>query len=153
MRNADGFRFDMIERLFFAYRDFTRDPDIVLQEYGFGRAHHRVLYFVNRTPGIRVADLLTTLNITKQSLARVLKQLIDTDFIVQNTSSLDRRERLLYPTEKGRNLAIELSRSQSRRIESALDDLGPAGADAAKRFLYLLINEADKETVERLEEI
>ena len=68
---------DLIELLFFAYRDFVSDPDHVLEKFGFGRAHHRVLHFVNRNPGMKVADLLETLRITKQSLGRVLKQLVD----------------------------------------------------------------------------
>lgn len=153
MRNGDEFRFDIVEQFFFAYRDFTKEPDIVLRDYGFGRAHHRVLYFVNRSPGIRVADLLDILHITKQSLARVLKQLLETDFIVQHTSPEDGRARLLYPTHKGRDLALALSRSQSRRIEQALEELGPVGAQAAKKFLQLLINEADHDKIKRLENI
>lgn len=153
MRNSNGFQFDMIEQLFFAYRDFTKDPDIVLAKYGFGRAHHRVLYFVNRSPGIRVAELLDILNITKQSLSRVLKQLIDKGFIIQHTSPADGRARLLFPTKKGRNLALDLARSQSRRIEQAMEVLGPVGAESAKKFLQLLINEADRQKIAKLEEI
>ncbi len=90
------------ELLFFAYRDFTRDPDAILQDFGFGRAHHRVLHFVNRHSGMRVADLLEALKITKQSLGRVLKQLIDQGYIVQRPGNVDRRERQLYPTDAGR---------------------------------------------------
>lgn len=150
MRNDDGFHFDVVEQLFFAYRDFTKDPDILLAKYDFGRAHHRVIYFVNRSPGVRVAELLDILNITKQSLARVLKQLIDTDFIIQHTSPDDGRARLLFPTRKGRDLALELARSQSRRINHALMELGPAGAEAAKTFLQLLINDTDREKIKKL---
>src|SRR5262245_51453534 len=87
---------DIIELLFFAYRDFVGDPDDVLQKLGFGRAHHRVLHFVNRNPGMKVADLLDILKITKQSLGRVLKQLIDQGYVVQKEGSNDRRQRLLY---------------------------------------------------------
>ena len=90
-----------VELLFFAYRDFTREADAVLAEFGLGRAHHRVLHFVNRHPGLRVADLLEILKITKQSLARVLKQLVDEGWIVQKAGERDRRQRLLYATEKG----------------------------------------------------
>jgi len=96
---------EFAELLFFAYRDFTRDPDAILKDFGFGRAHHRVLHFVNRHSGLRVADLLDLLNITKQSLGRVLKQLIDQGYIEQQAGSVDRRERLLFPTETGRALA------------------------------------------------
>src|SRR5258705_10235997 len=85
----------VVELLFFAYRDFTREADAVLAEYGLGRAHHRVLHFVNRHPGLRVADLLEVLKITKQSLARVLKQLVDEGWIGQQAGLEDRRERLL----------------------------------------------------------
>ena len=88
---------EFAELLFFAYRDFTRDPDAILKDFGFGRAHHRVLHFVNRHSGLRVADLLDILTITKQSLSRVLKQLIDKGYIVQQAGSADRRERLSVP--------------------------------------------------------
>ena len=101
-------RSPIIELLFFAYRDFISDPDAVLVAYGFGRAHHRVIHFVNRHPGIRVADLLDILKITKQSLGRVLKQLVDGGFIEQVPGPQDRRQRLLYPTEAGRALALRL---------------------------------------------
>src|SRR3954469_20347722 len=81
--SEDGIDFALIELFFFAYRDFTSDPDQILADYGFGRAHHRVLHFVNQMPGLTVAELLDVLKITKQSLARVLKELIDTGHIVQ----------------------------------------------------------------------
>src|SRR5690242_11584660 len=113
------------ELLFFAYRDFTGDPDAVLEEYGFGRAHHRVLHFVNRQPGLRVADLLDILKITKQSLARVLKQLIDKGFILQRAGNDDRRERRLFVTAKGARLADKLTALQIKRIEAALAKAGP----------------------------
>ena len=92
----------MIELLFFAYRDFIGDADEVLPELGFGRAHHRVLHFVNRHPGMRVADLLDILKITKQSLGRVLKQLIDKGYVVQKEGADDRRQRLLQSPSKAR---------------------------------------------------
>ncbi|HET8545523.1 MAG TPA: MarR family transcriptional regulator, partial [Pseudolabrys sp.] len=92
---------DIIELLFFAYRDFVGDPDEVLLKLGFGRAHHRVLHFVNRNPGMKVADLLEILNITKQSLGRVLKQLVDQGYVLQKEGDQDRRQRLLYVTPKG----------------------------------------------------
>ncbi|MCB1522432.1 MAG: MarR family transcriptional regulator [Hyphomicrobiaceae bacterium] len=139
-----------VELLFFAYRDFTNDPDQVLEQYGFGRAHHRVLHFVHRNPGLRVADLLHILKITKQSLARVLKQLIDEGFVTQRSGKADRRERLLFATAKGSRLADKLADLQMRRIELALDKAGP-GADAmARRFLFAMIGEQDRERVEAL---
>jgi DNA-binding MarR family transcriptional regulator len=114
--------FEIIELLFFAYRDFISDPDAILEKGGFGRAHHRVVHFVNRDPGMTVADLLDTLKITKQSLARVLKQLIDSGYITQREGPDDRRQRRLYPTKAGRNLALELARPQSCRIAGAFGD-------------------------------
>jgi DNA-binding MarR family transcriptional regulator len=139
-----------IELLFFAYRDFVSDPDEVLLGYGFGRAHHRVVHFVNRHPGIRVADLLDILKITKQSLGRVLKQLIDTGFIEQITGPRDRRQRLLYPTAAGRDLALRLLAPQERRLRAALDSLSPAERMTAERFLRSVVNAGEREKVGRL---
>jgi DNA-binding MarR family transcriptional regulator len=138
--DEDGIDFTIIELLFFAYRDFTSDPDEILADYGFGRAHHRVLHFVNRRPGLTVAELLDVLKITKQSLARVLKQLIDTDHIVQVQGPRDRRQRELYPTARGRALALALARPQSRRIHAALDEAGVAGREPVERFLKAMVN-------------
>jgi len=139
-----------IELLFFAYRDFVSDPDEVLGGYGFGRAHHRVVHFVNRHPGIRVADLLDILKITKQSLGRVLKQLIDTGFIEQVTGPQDRRQRLLYPTPAGRELGLRLLHPQERRIGDALAGMSPAERATAERFLRLIIDAGEREKVARL---
>src|SRR5437016_740812 len=110
---------DIIELLFFAYRDFVSDPDEVLAKFGFGRAHHRVLHFVNRNPGIKVADLLEILRITKQSLGRVLKQLVDQGYVVQKEGENDRRQRLLHVTAKGEALALKLAGLQTARIARA----------------------------------
>ena len=104
----------LIELLFFAYRDFVGDPDEVLAKFGFGRAHHRVLHFVNRNPGMKVAELLDILKITKQSLGRVLKQLIDQGYVVQKEGANDRRQRLLYVTAEGRSTGDEARRSANR---------------------------------------
>lgn len=139
-----------IELFFFAYRDFTGDPDEVLAAYGFGRAHHRVLHFVHRNPGIRVADLLDILRITKQSLARVLKQLVDEGYIVQRTGAADRRERLLRVTPKGARLADKLADLQSRRVAAALAAAGPGSWEAAKGFLLAMISEKDRARVQML---
>ncbi len=139
-----------IELLFFAYRDFVSDPDAALLSYGFGRAHHRVVHFVNRHPGIRVADLLDILKITKQSLGRVLKQLVDTGFIRQETGPLDRRQRLLYPTEAGRALALRLIDLQARRIGRALAALSPEERDGAEKFLRLIVDDGERDKVNHL---
>lgn len=127
--------FDTIESLFFAYRDFISDPDAILSKIGFGRAHHRVVYFVSRRPGMTVADLLAILQITKQSLARVLKELIDSGYIRQMAGPADRRQRRLYPTLAGRELALALSEPQSRRIAQALEGLSGDQRDGVRRFL------------------
>ncbi|HXV28736.1 MAG TPA: MarR family transcriptional regulator [Sinorhizobium sp.] len=139
-KNDDTIDFEIIELLFFAYRDFTSDPDAILEKSGFGRAHHRVVHFVNREPGMTVADLLDTLKITKQSLARVLKQLIDSGYIRQVTGPEDRRQRMLYTTEEGQALARALAEPQSRRIADALAKAGPGARDVVKRFLVNMKN-------------
>ena len=129
----------MIELLFFAYRDFVGDADEVLARFGFGRAHHRVLHFVFRSPGMNVADLLDVLRITKQSLGRVLKQLVDEGYIVQRAGPKDRRQRLLFVTAKGEDLILRLAGLQTRRVERALASLDAAGQDAARQFLRNMI--------------
>src|SRR5688572_9597313 len=136
----DGIDLSIIELFFFAYRDFTSDPDQMLAELGFGRAHHRILHFVNRTPGLTVAELLDVLKITKQSLARVLKQLIDTGHVVQVRGPRDRRQRELYPTTRGRELALALARPQSRRIRAALEGAASGDRRVIERFLKAMVN-------------
>ena len=131
---------DLIELLFFAYRDFVSDPDEVLVRFGFGRAHHRVLHFVNRNPGMKVADLLDILKITKQSLGRVLKQLVDEGYVVQKEGENDRRQRLLHATAKGETLAMKLAGLQTARLARALSELGPGGHEQARRFLTAVLD-------------
>jgi DNA-binding MarR family transcriptional regulator len=140
---------DVIELLFFAYRDFIGDPDDVLAKFGFGRAHHRVLHFVNRNPGMKVAELLDLLKITKQSLGRVLKQLIDQGYVVQKEGANDRRQRLLYVTAKGETLAMKLAGLQTVRIARALSEIGPNAHDAACRLLTAMINADQRDSVLR----
>lgn len=141
--------YELIELMFFAYRDFVGDPDHVLERYQFGRAHHRVLHFVYRHPEIRVADLLDILKITKQSLARVLKELIEQGFIQQKEGQVDRRQRLLAVTEKGRALALELARLQTERFARAIAQSGTT-RDQAVRFLYAMIDPDSREDVTRM---
>ena len=124
-----------IEALFLAYREFIREPDRILAEIGFGRAHHRALYFVHRYPGMRVADLLEILQITKQSLARVLRELVREGYIQRRSGETDRRERLLYPTEKGQALAMRLTELQMGKVQTALAAVGQDGAEAVAAFL------------------
>src|SRR6185295_3765219 len=140
-------RWDLIELLFFAYRDFVGDADHVLEEFGFGRAHHRVIHFVHRYPGLKVADLLDVLRITKQSLGRVLKQLLDEGYIVQKAGAKDRRERLLFATAKGEALVAKLAGLQTDRINSALGELDAAGAESVRQFLRGMIDRDDPDKV------
>ena len=137
--------YDLIELFFFAYRDFVSDPDRILSEYGFGRAHHRVLHFVTRRPGMTIAELLDILKITKQSLNRVLKELIDKGYIVQQAGQADRRQRLLSPTEEGRVLALRMARLQTRRIARALE--GEDLEEAVTRFLVGMIDPVERAKV------
>ncbi|KLN62231.1 MarR family transcriptional regulator [Kiloniella spongiae] len=126
-----------IELLFFAYRDFTGEPDELLAEYGFGRAHHRVIHFVGRHPGITVSELLSILQITKQSLSRVLSQLVTEGFIKQTPGEIDRRQRLLELTEKGLELDEKLFNVQRQRIVKAYKE---SGAEAVAGFRSVLMN-------------
>jgi DNA-binding MarR family transcriptional regulator len=146
LQTAD-LRWDIIELLFFAYRDFVGDADHELEAFGFGRAHHRVLHFVHRYAGLKVADLLDVLRITKQSLGRVLKQLLDDGYIVQKTGSSDRRQRLLFATAKGEALVAKLAGLQTDRIDRALRDLGPSGTETVRQFLRAMIDQDDPDKV------
>jgi DNA-binding MarR family transcriptional regulator len=148
-RAGDEPMWDIIELLFFAYRDFVSDPDEVLAKFGFGRAHHRVLHFINRSPGMKVAELLDILKITKQSLGRVLKQLIDEGYVVQKAGANDRRQRLLFVTTKGEGLAMRLVGLQTDRIARSLSELGPQAHEAARSFLLSMIDVDNREGVLR----
>ena len=141
---------DIMGLFFFAYRDFTGDADALLDRQDFGRAHHRVLYFVNLRPGMPVADLLDILKITKQSLARVLRQLIDNGYIEQKTGHSDRRQRLLHATDKGRQFFSTLSTSQASRITAALAALPPDSRKVVTRFLVGMVDPADRAVLDRL---
>jgi DNA-binding MarR family transcriptional regulator len=140
----------VVELLFFAYRDFTREADAVLAEFGLGRAHHRVLHFVNRNPGLRVADLLEVLKITKQSLARVLKQMVDEGWIAQQTGVDDRRERLLRVTDNGAALARRLDQLQAVRVAGALAAGGLDSEETVRRFLYNMISAEERGQVQAM---
>ena len=146
--SADLVKF--VELLFFAYRDFTGDADELLADLGYGRAHHRVIHFVARHPGLRGADLLDILRITKQSLARVLKQLIDDAFVTQRSGETDRRERRLYLTQKGQNFAAKLTQVQCARVGNALNVVGIEGSERVEAFLTAMISEHDQDAVAAL---
>ena len=133
-----------IELIFYAYRDFTAEPDAILAQYRFGRAHHRVIYFVGRNPGITVSQLLGILRITKQSLSRVLSQLVREAFITQRPGTSDRRQRLLELTEKGRALEEQLSQSQRDRVARAYRDAGAEAVEGYRKVMLGMINEDER---------
>ena len=140
---------ELVELFFFAYRDFTADPDHILTKIGFGRAHHRVLHFVGRNPAMTVAELLDILKITKQSLGRVLRELIEKGYIVQEEGSLDRRQRLLYLTGRGDDLHQELIAPQLTRFDRALS----RSPSSEKAFRDMLLHMIDGEGREQLRTI
>lgn len=133
-----------MELLFFAYRDFTVEADAMLARHGFGRAHHRVIYFVGRYPEIPVSDLLRILGITKQSLSRVLSQLVREGFILQSPGARDRRQRLLTLTDKGTELERELSERQRQRIARAYREAGAEAVDGFRKVLTGMVDEPDR---------
>ncbi|HAM48211.1 MAG TPA: MarR family transcriptional regulator [Alphaproteobacteria bacterium] len=136
-----------IELLFFAYRDFTGDPDEILQQSGFGRAHHRVLHFIGAYPGISVAQLLEILKITKQSLARVLRQLVQEGFVEQRMGKRDRRKRLLYLTPKGRQFERQLAMPQRERFRAAFAAAGDDAVAGYFKVIEHLINAQDRQII------
>lgn len=138
-----------IELFFFAYRDFVAEADAILEPHGFGRAHHRALHFVNRRPGMKVTDLLDILQITKQSLARVLRELIDSGFLEQRGDGRDRRVRLLFLTEKGRALADDLLARQQKLIAKALEASG-GRAEGIEKYFAAMIGEDHRRLVQRV---
>ena len=134
-----------IELLFFAYRDFTAEPDTILAKYGFGRAHHRVIHFVGRHPQMTVGELLGILRITKQSLSRVLGQLVRQEFIIQRPGADDRRQRLLDLTAKGRELERQLSEPQRARIALAYRRAGARAVEGFRKvMLGIITGEEDR---------
>jgi DNA-binding MarR family transcriptional regulator len=138
-----------IELLFFAYRDFTAEPDAILAQYDFGRAHHRVVHFVGRHPQMTVGELLDILRVTKQSLNRVLSQLIRQGFVVQTPGSRDRRQRLLDLTAKGRELEHQLSQPQRARVADAFRQAGEEAVEGFRNVLLGII--ADKHDRKRFQ--
>ncbi len=139
--------FELIELMFFAYRDFVRDADLLLEGFGFGRAHHRVLHFVSRRPGLSIAELLDILQITKQSLNRVLKDLLDQGYVDAAPGESDRRQRRLYATAQGRALACEAARVQSKRFARVFDGPQAPSRAAALSFLLAMIDEGGRDVL------
>jgi len=136
-----------MELLYFAYRDFISWPDDVLQTYGFGRAHHRVLHFVGRNPGLKVAELLKLLNITKQSLSRVLSTLVEKHYIRQDIGEQDRRQRLLYLTDQGQDLLNQITEHQKEHMLRAFEHAGDHSVEGFWRVLSALLAEETRDEI------
>ena len=154
---TDDHLITLVELLFFAYRDFTAEADEILAEYKLGRAHHRVLHFVRRHPGLRVTDLLSILKITKQSLGRVLNELIDGGWIMSRADADDGRARRLTMTARGETLALRLARHQVEQVSAALgSNVTVSGRsedpreDPVRRFLFAMIAEDERDRVRAL---
>jgi len=139
-----------IELMFFAYREFTADPDAILREYEFGRAHHRVVHFIARHPGMSVAELLGILRITKQSLARVLGELVRQDFVMQEKGATDRRRRHLHLTPKGVELWRRLFGVQAARVARAFREAGPDAVAGWRKVQMALIEPAARAPIATL---
>ena len=137
---ARGPLYDLTELMFFAYRDFVRDADLILAADGFGRAHHRVLYFATRRPGLTIAELLDILQITKQSLNRVLKDLVDRGYVTNSLGETDRRQRVLAATPRGATLIEEIALVQSARFTRAFARLGGDAEARAAAFLAAMMD-------------
>ncbi len=143
-----------IELLYYAYRDFTAEPDAMLARYGFGRAHHRVIYFVGRHPQMSVSDLLAILRITKQSLSRVLSQLVRQGFVRQSPGNRDRRRRLLELTEKGTELERQLSENQRQRMARAYREAGAPAVEGFRKVMFGIISsEEDRKRIGRRNDV
>ena len=141
----------IIELIFFSYRDFTAGPDQVLEKLNFGRAHHRVIYFVGKKDQITIKELLGVLKITKQSLSRVLNQLVKQGFIVVSTGS-DKRTKNLSLTSSGLNLEKELSTIQIKKIKNVINNFNQKDIDGFKKILYEMIENESKKTFKHLNE-
>ena len=129
-----------IEAMFFAYRGFTSQPDMILDQHGYGRAHHRALHFINRQQGLTVNTLLTVLGVTKQSLNRVLRSLIEDGLVDNRVGRKDKRERHLYLTEKGAELERLLSEAQRSRMRAAYRAAGPQAVAGFRQVLEAMMD-------------
>jgi len=129
-----------IELMFFAYRGFTADPDRLLAEHDYGRAHHRAIHFINRRPGLTVNELLSILAVTKQSLNRVLRLLVEDGLVESRVGEVDRRQRNLHLTPKGLDLERALSEAQRRRVRAAFSAAGPDAVQGFRKVLEQMID-------------
>mgnify|MGYP000970523426 CR=1 FL=1 len=141
----------VIELIFFSYRDFTLGPDKILENLNFGRAHHRIIYFVGKKNNITIKELLKILNITKQSLSRVLNQLVKENFIIVSTG-IDKRTKILSLTNKGLNLEKELSSIQISKIKKAINNYNEEEINSFKKILFEVIETDNKKIFQKLNE-
>ena len=141
-----------IEAMFFAYRGFTADPDRILQDYAYGRAHHRALHFINRQPGTTVNNLLSILGVTKQSLNRVLRTLVEDGLVDSQVGTRDKRERNLSLTEKGTELERALSEAQRTRMRAAFRAAGPEAVRGFRTVLEEMMDPDQKRHYNTLRE-
>jgi DNA-binding MarR family transcriptional regulator len=129
-----------IEAMFFAYRGFTADPDRILEGMDYGRAHHRAIHFIHRSPGTTVSNLLTVLGVTKQSLNRVLRTLVEDGLVEARIGRRDKRERHLHLTAKGQELERELSDAQRARMRAAYRAAGPQAVAGFRQVLEAMMD-------------
>ncbi|MBL6427547.1 MULTISPECIES: MarR family transcriptional regulator [Maritimibacter] len=129
-----------IEAMFFAYKGFTADPDRILEQYGYGRAHHRAIHFIHRSPGTTVNNLLAILGVTKQSLNRVLRTLVEDGLVESRVGTRDKRERHLVLTEKGQALEADLAEAQRARMRAAYREVGPEAVDGFRKVLEAMMD-------------
>lgn len=141
-----------IEAMFFAYRGFTADPDRILSDMAYGRAHHRAIHFINRAPGTTVNNLLSILGVTKQSLNRVLRTLIEDGLVESTIGKFDKRERHLFLTEEGEALEQKLSDAQRARMRMAFRDAGPEAVAGFRKVLEAMMDREMRYTYNRLRE-
>lgn len=141
-----------IEAMFFAYRGFTADPDRILSDMAYGRAHHRAIHFINRAPGTTVNNLLSILGVTKQSLNRVLRTLIEDGLVESRVGKFDKRERHLFLTEEGEALEQKLSDAQRARMRMAFRDAGPEAVAGFRKVLEAMMDREMRCTYNRLRE-
>ncbi|MFK7761881.1 MAG: MarR family winged helix-turn-helix transcriptional regulator [Roseobacter sp.] len=141
-----------IEAMFFAYRGFTADPDRILSELAYGRAHHRAVHFINRAPGTTVNNLLNILGVTKQSLNRVLRTLIEDGLVESRVGHNDKRERHLYLTKDGQALEQKLSDAQRARMRMAFRDAGPEAVAGFRKVLEAMMDREMRFAYTRLKE-
>ncbi len=141
-----------IEAMYFAYRGFTADPDRILEEHGYGRAHHRAIHFIHRSPGTTVNNLLSILGVTKQSLNRVLRTLIDEGLVEARVGTRDKRERNLFLTEAGEKLERALSEVQRERMRAAYREAGPEAVRGFRMVLEAMMDPQMRRHFNRLKD-